>query len=294
MLNFKELIDLRDKLANCKIPLELATELYWKDYKEGERSWHTKDWKERKAKVIKDKCEICSSNEILTIQHLSHPKKYSEYLREITNNSTKDFIGSNPIIDKLEFRNYLQANYDYEPVPLCPNCKSKNPNERVKKSPKYRCADCKHEFKMPSFYSSEELVSFFFENEQAYEVRDKSFISKDKWKNPHNLNNVKYWLQREHSKENNAKTNEREAFLKFLDDNIRYLSFEDTITACKKCAASYDLYKMELCPKCSENYKGIQYPTCIQCLPEAKRKDALEIIEFGKEWKNMHEKLGIN
>jgi hypothetical protein len=294
MLNFNELIDLRDKLANCKISLELATELYWKDYKEGKRSWHTKDWKERKAKVIKDKCEICSSNEILTIQHLSHPKKYSEYLREITINSTKDFIVSNPIIDKLEFRNCLQANYDYEPVPLCPNCKSKNPNERVKKSPKYRCADCKHEFEKPNFYSFDELVSFFFENEEAYEVRDKCFISKDKWKKLHNLNNVKYWMQREHSKEKDAKTNEREAFLKFLDDNIRYLSFEDTITACKKCAASYDLYKMELCPKCSEYYKGIQYPTCIQCLPEAKRKDALEIIEFGKEWKNMHEKLGIN
>ena len=51
---------------------------------------------------------------------------------------------------------------------------------------------------------------------------------------------------------------------------------------------------MELCPKCKVNYKGIQYSTCIPCLPEDKRKAALEMIEFGKEWHAMHKELGIN
>jgi hypothetical protein len=51
---------------------------------------------------------------------------------------------------------------------------------------------------------------------------------------------------------------------------------------------------MELCPECKQYYKGLQYPTCIQCLPEEKRKIALESIEFGKEMRAIHERLGID
>jgi len=46
MLTYNELIELREKLANGEIVLELAKELFWKDYKAGKRAWHTKDWKE--------------------------------------------------------------------------------------------------------------------------------------------------------------------------------------------------------------------------------------------------------
>jgi hypothetical protein len=51
---------------------------------------------------------------------------------------------------------------------------------------------------------------------------------------------------------------------------------------------------MELCPKCKEHYKGIQYATCIHCLPEDGRKAALETIEFGKEMHAIYKKLGID
>ncbi|MEY8022117.1 hypothetical protein AB8P51_14860 [Muriicola sp. SD30] len=294
MLTYKELIALRDKLANDEVGLEFAKAQYWNDLKEGQRSWHTKDWKERRAKIIKDKCEICSSKETLTIQHLSHPRKYSEYLREITREYAKDYMNTNPEIDKYEFINYILKNYDYVPIALCPNCKGKNPSQRVRKIPKYRCADCKHEFDEAIYRSAFELISIFYEDEDAYEVRDKCFVSKDKYKNKHNLSNVRYWLQRERAKNKDAVTIEKEAFLLYLNDNIKYLSFEDTITACKKCASNFDLHKMELCPKCKEHYKGIQYPTCIQCLPDEKRKAALDLIEFGKEWHEMHKRLGID
>jgi len=49
---------------------------------------------------------------------------------------------------------------------------------------------------------------------------------------------------------------------------------------------------LELCPKCKKNYKGVQYQSCIECLPEDKRKLALEKIEAGKEWHAMHKMLG--
>lgn len=294
MLTYNELIDLRKKLANEEITLELVKELIWKNYKKGKRAWHTKDWKERKIKVIKEKCEICDSRKILTIQHLSHPKRYSEYERDVTRKYAQIFIDSNTIVEKYEFREHVIENYDYEPVPLCPDCKGRRPNKRMRKNPQYLCAKCRHEFNEPIYKSVDELIAIIYENEEALEVRDKCFVSKDKWRNQHNLSKVKYWLQRQMSKNKDIEMIGKEALLLYLDDNIKYLSFEDTITACKKCASNSDLNNMELCPKCKEHYKGVQYPTCIQCLPEEKRKVALEKIEFGKEWRAMHERLGAD
>ena len=294
MLTYNELIELRRKLNNGDITQELAKEIYWKEHKDGERSWHTKDWKERRSEIIKDKCEICGSKETLTLQHLSHPKKYNDYERKVVKQFAKSFIEQNTTIDKDEFTKHIITNYNYTPVPLCPNCKSRYPNKRMRKTPQYLCTECRHEFNDPFYKSIEELVTSFYKNEDVVEVRDKCFVSNDKWKKQLNFSQVKYWLQRERAKANDSEAIGKEVFLLYLDDNIKYLSFEDTITACKKCAFNYDINSLELCPNCKEYYKGIQYPTCIQCLPEDKRKHALEKIEFGKQWKEMEKELGID
>lgn len=294
MLTYNELIELKIKLINNEIEIEVAKDECFKDFNREQRSWHTKDWKERRAKIIKEKCEICSSKEALTLQHLSHPKKYSEYKRDITKAYAKDYVDSNPNIDKSEFMAHIQKNYVYIPISLCPKCNGRKPNRRTRKLPAFRCTDCKYEFEKPIHKSFHELISIFFENEDAIEVRDKCFMSKDKWRNVHNLSNIRYWLQRERAKNKDFEAIEKKAFLLYLNDNIKYLSFEDTITACKKCASYYDLYRMELCPKCKEYYKGIQYPTCIQCLPAEKRKAVQEQIDFGIEMREMHKRLGID
>lgn len=293
MLTYNDLIALRRKLTSGEVAIDVALEFYWKDFKEGKKSWHTKDWKERRDKVIKDKCEICDSNQTLILQHLSHPRKYPEYKLEATREFANAQIGATVQISKSEFIKYLKANFDYVPVPYCPKCRFSNPNRRVTKTPQYLCTVCRHEFDEALIISVKELVSNFYENEQAIEVRDKCFVSR-KWRNKHNLSSVRYWLLREGVKADNSEEIEKLAFGRYLDDNIKYLSFEDTITACKKCAFSYDMKNMELCPKCKDHYKGIQYPTCIQCLPEDKRKAALETIEFGKELQEMHKNLGID
>ena len=286
MLTYNERIELRDKLASGEIEVKFAQEQYWKDFEEGKKSWHTKDWKERRDKLIKDKCQICDSTDTLTLQHLSHPKKYSEYLSEIKRLYARDYIESKPEIDKSELENYILENYDYFPTPFCPNCMMANPSRRVRKLPEYRCNQCKHEFEKPIYKSVKELILIFFENEDAMEIREKCFVSK-KWRNKHNLSSIRYWLQRERAVTNNDVAIEKEAFLLYLNDDIKYLSFQDTITACKRCASSYDLYGMELCPECKEHYKGIQYPTCIQCLPEEKRKVVFESMELRKEIEGM-------
>ena len=190
MLTYNERIELREKLTNGEISLEHAKELYWKDYKEGQRSWHTKDWKERRAKILKEKSEICDSKDTLTIQHLSHPKKYSDYEREITRKHTQIFKENNFDINKSEFNKHIEKNYDYIAVPLCPNCGDNRPNKRLRKLPQYRCAVCQYEFDEPIYKSLEELITIFYTNEEALDVRDKCFVSKDKWKNKTYLLNL--------------------------------------------------------------------------------------------------------
>jgi len=294
MLTYKELIELREKLDKGEITLDFAKELFWKDKKEGQRAWHTKDWKERRKEIIKESCEICGSKETLTLQHLSHPKKYYDYQKEVSKKYAQDFIISDTSIDKREFIEHILSNYDYIPVPLCPNCNGRFPNKRMRKKPQYLCTHCHHEFDKPIYKTAEELIEIFYSGEDVADVHDKCFISKDKWKNQLNIKNVKYWLQRQKSETKFSDEIEKEAFLLYLDDNIKYLSFEDTITACKKCAFNFDMNNMELCPKCKKYYKGVGYPTCIQCLPEDKRKAALESIEFGKAFHAMEKELGID
>jgi hypothetical protein len=294
MLTYQEQIELREKVANDEIAIELAKEIYWKDFKEGNRAWHTEDWKERRSKFIKDKCEICGRNEGLTLQHLSHPKKYYEYEKDVTIKYTEAFNQSDTIIEKSELAKHIRKNFHYEPILLCPNCESKNPSRRMKKTPKYICKSCSLEFDSPAKRMASDLISTFYENQDSKEVRDRCFVSKDKWRNKQNISEIRYWLQREKTKIKSKDIIEKESFLLYLDDNIKYLSFEETITACKRCAFNFDINNLELCPNCKEFYKGIHYPICIHCLPEDKRKIALEKVEFGRGWRDMEKELGID
>ena len=76
MLTYNEIIQLKDKLENNEITLEIAKSQYWIDFKGGQRLCHSKDWRERRIEFIKNNCEICNSTETLTLQHFSHPTNY--------------------------------------------------------------------------------------------------------------------------------------------------------------------------------------------------------------------------
>jgi hypothetical protein len=294
MLTLDELINLKERVENGATSIEDAKNLCWGDNKEGKRSWHTNDWKDRRSKTLKSHCEICQSDDSLVIQHLSHPRKYTEIHTEIAKGYTKVNLDSMPEIDIIEFTTYLSDEYDYQPVSLCPNCNARKPNKRIRKKPQFLCTDCGSEFEQTTNRSLSDMVSNLYQNEEAPEIRDKCFTTKDEWRNKHSLLDVRYWLQRKNIEEVYDGTIQRKAFLLYLDDNIKYLSFVDTITACKKCASYYDLNRMELCPICRKNYKGIEYQSCVPCLPEEKRKMAEEKIEFGRAMREFDENLGID
>jgi hypothetical protein len=294
MLTLDELINLKDRVEKGDTSIEDAKFLCWGNYIEGKRSWHTKDWKDRRSIMLKDHCEKCKSEDSQVIQHLSHPRKYTEIRTAIANEYTRVRLDSIPEIDNTEFTTYLSDEYDYQPVSLCPNCNARKPNKRIRKKPQFLCTDCGSEFEQTTNRSLGEMVSILYKNEDAPENRDKCFTTKDEWKNKHSLLDVRYWRQRKKIEAANSDEIERKAFLIYLNDNIKYLSFVDTITACKKCASNYDLNRMELCPICRKNYKGIEYQSCVPCLPEEKRKIAEEKIEFGRAMREFDENLGID
>ena len=230
----------------------------------------------------------------MTLQHRSHSRGYYEHEKDVVSKYTRLYIETNAIVDQHEFTDHVIKNFDYVPVLLCPKCNGKHPNKRTRKIPQYLCTKCKLEFDKPVQKTVEELIAAFYTDEEVAEVHNKCFVSKNEWKNQQKLPQIMYWLQREKAKVKYGDTIYKEVLLLSLDDDIKYLSFEDTITACKKCAFNFDMNYMELCPICNKYYKGVSYPTCIQCLPEDRRKAALEKIEFGKKWRAMHEALGID
>lgn len=107
------------------------------------------------------------------------PKKYYEYERDVTTKYAQSFIDSTNV-DKLEFNEQIIKNYDYVPMPLCPNCESRYPNKRIRKIPQYLCTECRHEFDEPIYKPADELIATFYEYPVAAEVCDKCFVSKDK------------------------------------------------------------------------------------------------------------------
>ena len=219
MLTLNEFIELREKLINNEVKAEFVKkklELHWDKLKEGKRSWHTKDWKERRDKFLKEKCEVCSSTDTLTIQHKSHPKTYYDFKREITKIHTNRLI--NTKIDKEVFINYVTNEYDYVPKLLCPKCEIQTPKIRVRLKPKYRCGDCKYEFENPIFRSVSELVSVLFEDDYGWGVRDKCFISKDK--NKMHLSYIKYLFIQNIALSKNGESIEKQVLLLTLEEEL--------------------------------------------------------------------------
>jgi hypothetical protein len=108
------------------------------------------------------------------------------------------------------------------------------------------------------------------------------------------IHNIPKKFAQKQTLDNHGQEISKMAVLKVLDDNIRYLSFSETKTYCKACAFSEDINGMDMCPVCRKNYKGIQYKTCVDCLPEDKKIAIKEKIEFAKSMQKMHEALGID
>jgi predicted Zn-ribbon and HTH transcriptional regulator len=45
----------------------------------------------------------------------------------------------------------------------------------------------------------------------------------------------------------------------------KYISFQEAVTFCDKCAFMWDMNEMKLCAKCGKNYHSFKYTQCKEC-----------------------------
>ena len=280
---------MKEKVSNDEISYKDAKELYFKDI---ERSWHTKDWKERRDTIIKDKCEQCGSTETLTLQHFSHPRKLNEIQYSTFQQYYENFLNENEnnidsLICKDDIINYIK-NAPREIKMVCPVCSGNFYTRR--KTPIHVCNRCRHEFDEPISKEMPEYVDDFVLTEEEKDRIAKLKKSSVIFYSDLLPSIIGFMVRKKYLKEI-----EKMTMLNYLNEHIEYLSFNNTKTFCKKCSFNYDKLRRDLCPICKMNYKQFQYETCVDCLPEGEKKDRIrESHAFYKEMREMEKSLGID
>lgn len=91
--------------------------------KEG-KSWHTKEWKEKRKSILKEECEQCGGKENLLIQHLWHPMSYSDVRDVIKNKYRVKWREENSIDDVISKQDVIEYfdRLEKEVKGVCPNC----------------------------------------------------------------------------------------------------------------------------------------------------------------------------
>lgn len=251
-----QLIKLREEIVQNKIEPKKAVEIIFSNKA---KSWHTKEWKKKRDKLIKDSCEQCGSKEVLTLQHTYHPREYGIIKKEICVKYGQLINEKHPIeslVNEKEVVQYFNKNIDKEKKDVCPSCGSINISARKTLSHKYKCNHCKDLFEAPIT----KVIPIFIDDrkeEKAQEINVVTFSSLA-WK-----------IYKEKSRtllfEEYGEQIEKETIITVIDQYLRYISLEDTVTFCKKCAFLWDKKGMNLCPVCKVKYKKIYNKTCYDC-----------------------------
>jgi len=188
------------------------------------RPWTTKEWKKKRAILLKLTCENCGTTEQLQIQHFKHPREFSVIQREIIAELNKDKY-DNIELNSVGFTSYLRSFIKTEKA--CPNCLVKS--TKYNKCPKCKCTiekDFKVEYyRIPGFKNLS--INTELDAERIKVVRN-FYIEKTSAELRSEL-----WL-------NHKDVIRKTAFERHYSENIRYLSLVDTKTACKSCSSKED------------------------------------------------------
>lgn len=222
------------------------------------RTWGSKWWKGRRKKLVKTICEICDSQEPpFTLQHTWQPPKYFDIINSYIRQHGLQWEGSKQQearnnIENLseeelsaldaEFLN-TEVGYKSQIRRTCPICKRISTRYR-KIDNKYICKNCNNIWDEGDLgFTAIKVIPYLKKKYWA------EFQEARKLFNDDILANVP-----------------KEVAIKYLQLGLRYLSLEDTITACKSCSYRMDHPKeYNLCPKCKKRYKKIDFPTCFDC-----------------------------
>lgn len=251
-----QLIKLREEIVQSKIEPKEAGEILFSNKT---RAWRTKEWKKKRDKLIKDRCEQCGSKEVLTLQHTCHPRDYGTIKKEICIKYGQLINEKYPLeslVNEKEVVRYFKKNIDKEERDVCPSCSSINISLRKTLSPKYKCNRCKGLFEAPI----RKIIPIFIDDRKEGKSQEVNTIT---------FSSLEWKIYKEKSREllfeEYGEQIEKEILITTIDEYLRYISLEDTVTFCKKCAFLWDKKHMNLCPICKIKYKMIYHKTCYDC-----------------------------
>ncbi|NMA84112.1 MAG: hypothetical protein GX962_09650 [Epulopiscium sp.] len=261
-MTLDELKILYHKIEENNISLEVAKEKLFT----GKRAWHEKDWAERKEKFLQSKCEQCGRTENLIVQHFWHPRKYGEYKYDAIIKYREIFTSETPIeklVSMEDIQNYVKK-FKQTSKSICPIC-GYSYRERKIKTPRFICTKCKHEFDVPLEVAWPTFIDDLNNPIKGFKPYEVSFSS---------IRQQLYVKKRKEAvMDIYGLEIEREALLNYIKDSIRYQSFEDAKTWCKRCAFNYDKNQADLCPVCKKNYKKFWYDKCRKCAEKETEKE---------------------
>lgn len=243
-MTLEELEKIEEQLKNGVIDSDTAAKLV---YNQSKKPWPTKQWRETRARLIKDYCEQCNSKEgPFVLQHTWHPKEYQDYIEEYILILAKSdrYSGFNTSVTQEEIEEYITENS--VPRDSCPKCSSVNIRQVNNHEKSYICNRCRHRFDIP-------LVKAYVKScRTENNIKSRLLIKKD------------IELSRRIWDENTEEIR-KYAVLKNIEDHKRYLSCKDTVTFCKKCSYMWDIKGMKLCKSCGTHYHSFYYELCFSC-----------------------------
>src|SRR5258707_15464464 len=128
------IFEIKDKLINDEIDYSDALE----EIKKFPKAWHTKEWKEKREKIIKSQCEQCGSTEgVMVAQHLTHPPEFKTIRNYLFNSLLTESLKSADFPEPVFTKDDIKEFYDKTTAmrEACPSCKSMWIRKRKTKKP---------------------------------------------------------------------------------------------------------------------------------------------------------------
>ena len=212
------------------------------EFRKKNKPWKSRNWEKNKQVVLGNRCEQCGSETLpFVVQHLWHPRSFSQIFRNLTGDLWKAF--------KVEYAEALAEDLKEE-RDTCPSCGSAARIRWREGAGNWLCDACKHIFSSPvkgRVLTREGRQILSRRKRENYEHRWKIF------------------------QQRYGGNFGKDAVLKAIEESRRYLSMKDTVTFCQRCAYLWDKQGLQLCAKCGANFHLHFYKVCLECSKDTKQ-----------------------
>lgn len=118
---------------------------------------------------------------------------------------------------------------------------------------------------------SSQVVQHLWHPEPIAEIR-KQFFKKYRELNPYAYNGVydPNLSKKKYAEFRNSEPWQREVMKEVITQSIRYLSWDDAVPFCSRCAYMWDVKHQHLCQICKKTWLALEWELCFPCFEESR------------------------